>query len=58
MGEGVGQRRRKRTVAEARRRRFWIVFALLAIVIIGLSPLLVASLISSPAPGTGPQLIP
>jgi uncharacterized membrane protein YhaH (DUF805 family) len=45
-------------VAEARRRRFWIVFALLAIVMIGLSPLLVASLISSPAPGTGPQLIP
>jgi uncharacterized membrane protein YhaH (DUF805 family) len=54
----VGQRRRKRTLAETRRRRFWIVLAVVAIIMIGLSPLLVASLASSPAPGTGPQLIP
>jgi hypothetical protein len=58
MGDGVSQRRRKRTLAETRRRRFWIVLALVAIVMIGLSPLLVASLVSSPAPGTGPQLVP
>jgi uncharacterized membrane protein YhaH (DUF805 family) len=54
----VGRRRRKRTLAETRRRRFWIVLGLVAIIMIGLSPLLVASLVSSPAPGTGPQLVP
>jgi uncharacterized membrane protein YhaH (DUF805 family) len=54
----MSQRRRKRTLAETRRRRFWIVLGLVAIIMIGLSPLLVASLVSSPAPATGPQLIP
>jgi hypothetical protein len=54
----VGQKRRKRTLAEQRRRRFWIVLGLLAILMMALSPLLVASMVSSPGPGTGAQLIP
>jgi uncharacterized membrane protein YhaH (DUF805 family) len=53
----VGQRRRKRTLAETRRRRFWIVMGLLAMIIIALSPLLVASMISI-APGSGAHLLP
>jgi hypothetical protein len=50
--------RRRRTLAETRRRRFLIILALVAMLMIGLSPLLVASLAGSAASGPGPQLVP
>ena len=50
--------RRKRTLAETRRRRFLIILALLAMLMIGLSPLLVGSLAGPASPGPGGHLVP